>query len=400
VWGLPGPGRLVTEIMREVVRGRHVVTVLPSSLMAARPCVDGLVSAVMEGLRAAGEDPCRVPADALAEDPLRALAESLVFVDSVPRLTADLLDHPDAAGRTAVIDCSALGPDRWPELSDLVFRIARESRPRPALRRPRVVVVGDCRVLRDPGWTGDVTVEVLWWWGRLSRWDVASWLAPALSSADDVGVLREVRLETIVEVCRWDLALAERLAHGWDGDPTTLAEMVGATAGEPPTGPVPTCGLGTTRPPRRLLDHWNAGHLDLWHDQCSPSPRTPLAAPGAVPRAVWAAQARVLLPWLETMRLRLYAEVRRVWGDASVQRVVDSLLRGAEPVRTGDPVELGQLFLAVHRLGGRQRPALANAAWWLREARNRLAHLRSLTLHEQRELLGALADAPGTVAHR
>ena len=155
---------MLGQVAQEVNRGRHVTVVLPSYLVHEELFVDGLVASLMRTLREAGEEPRRaVVADG---EPIEQFAGCLVFAEEQPVVVSDLLDHADAAGLTGVIDCTGVTPDRYPLFSDLLTRIAVESRPRPAERRPRFVVIGS-RLLqpRLPGGQTDVTLESVWWWG-------------------------------------------------------------------------------------------------------------------------------------------------------------------------------------------------------------------------------------------
>ena len=384
---------MLGQVTQEVSRGRHVAVVLPAILAREEPFVDGLVASLMRTLREAGEEPRRAVVANPDEQPIEPFASCLVFADEQPVVVSDLLDHADAAGLTGVIDCTGLARDHYPRFSDLLTRIAVESRPRSAERRPRFVVIGSRHLLPQlPGGQTDVTFEAVWWWGRLTRWDIAARLAPILEATPGEAVLREVRLETVLEVCRWDLDLAEELAVGWDGDPGSLAgtiEEVGKARGKTP-GVVPRTGRPTaSQPDECLLDHWEDGRVDLWHRECAASPFDLLNVPNGIEHAVWAAQARVLLPWIEVRRQRLLRRLLDRYGDA-VRRAA-ATLDGAG--RTA--LEVGPLYQVAREVVPRTESALRDAARQLMVCRNRLAHLQSLTVADQSQLTRACATLDG-----
>lgn len=391
IWRLSGPDGMLGQITQEVSRGRHVAVILPAYLAHEEAFVDGLMASLMRTLREAGEEPRRaVVADG---EPIAQFAECLVFAEEQPVVVSDLLDHSDAAGLTGVVDCTGVTRDRSSLFSDLLTRIAVESRPRPAERRPRFVVIGSRHLLpRLPGGQTDVTLESVWWWGRLTRWDVGARLAPIIEATPGEAMLREVRLETVLEVCRWDLDLAEELAAGWDGDPGSLPRTIaeaGKARGKSP-GVVPRTGRSTASQPEEcLLDHWDEGRVDLWHRECAASPLDLLDQPNGIEHAVWAAQARVLLPWIEVRRQELLRRLSDRYGDA-VRRAVATL------DGTGrTPLEVGPLYQVAREVVPRTEPALRYAARQLMVGRNRLAHLQSLTVADQSELTRAYSALHG-----
>lgn len=384
IWRLPGPARLVADTVREVNRGRHAAVVLPAVLGDDQDFVSGLVGSLTTALWAANEDPRRVAADEEDIDPLAWLAQAL-DVDGGPLSTSQLLDHDEAAGKTAILDCTPLHSKLRREVSATVTRLVSESRPRPADRRPRLLLVCTRDALPRLGaeYT-DVTFESLWWWGRLSRWDVAAQIQPAIQARSEPGVLRDVRLETLIEVCRWDIRLAARLADGWDGDPDLLPALIDEAA-SPDVAKCPPARLSRNsgrRPNGDLVDYWDSGAVDLWHDECVTAVRSVADRAKAVRHAIWSAQARVLLPWIEARRQAVAADLLRTRGKAAVHSVI-----GGVP----DVLEVGPLFVAVKALSGRNRPALRDAVYLLWQARNKLAHLQALTTDEQRDLVTVFA---------
>jgi hypothetical protein len=402
IWRLPGPDRMLGQVAQEVRRGRHVAVVLPACRASEESFVDGLVSALMRTLTTAGEEPRRALITDPGENPVQCISRCLVFADEQPVVVADLLDHDDAAGMTAVLSCTGMARDQYSRMSNLLTRIALESRPRPAGRRPRIVIVGARHLLpRLQGGSTDVTFEAVWWWGRLTRWDVGSRLAPTFDAEPAEAVLRTVRLETVLEVCRWDLDLAEELAVSWDGDPGNLArtiEEVGKAQSRTQVVIDRPHRPAALRPDEDLLELWEDGHVDLWQDECCPSPYALLTLPGGVDHAVWAAQARVLLPWIDERRRQLLRHLVERYGNDAVTRVTASLNGTGQP-----PLEVGPLFEVVRRLVPPAQSGLRDAARQLMAGRNRLAHLQSLSLADQTSLAHActvLDGRPGGAAGR
>jgi hypothetical protein len=393
IWRLPGPGRMLGQVVQEVRRGRHVAVVLPACRAREEPFVAGLVAALMRALLRAGEEPRQAVVADPGPNPIERFAGCLVFADEQPVVVADLLDHPDAAGLTGVIDCTRVPGDQYSRLSSLLTRIAVESRPRPAERRPRFVVVGSRHILpRLPGGQTDVTFEAVWWWGRLTRWDVASRLASILDAGPGEAVLREVRLETVLEVCRWDLDLAEDVAASWDGDPGTLAGTIEelSKARSRTQAVLPRSGRPTaSRPDEALVGHWEEGRVDLWQHECAPSPHNLLTVASGIEHAVWAAQTRVLLPWIEVRRQALLRRLLDRYG-ARVRRMAAA--------RDGDgrtPLEVGALYQVTRTRVPRTEPGMRDAARELMIGRNHLAHLRSLSVADQARLARACAVLDG-----
>jgi hypothetical protein len=394
LWNLPGPAQLLSQATRNLARGRHLAVVVPEYLSADKSFGADLVDALMASTQNAGHDPVRVTTDGCAAEPLDLLAEALVFDDDRPRVVADLLDHPDAAGRTAVVDCTTLDPPGCADIARLLGRLVVESRPRAPHRRPCVITVGTRRCL-PAGTAGeaDVTFEALWWSGHLTRWDAAARLLPAVDRLRATpGILRDIMLESLVEVCQWDVRLADSLAAGWNGDPANL--RIDSERPDPPeiTDTVPrTPG---TKPPAYIIDHWDAGTVDLWHGRYSPGVGGPKAG-DMVTRRLWAAQVRAILPWVESCRADLAEFLLSRHGRRAVDRAIDA----AASDQSGGPLEVGPLFVAVHRLTGSEQPALRDAAFRLKEARNRLAHLGVLSLAEQRELIDAFSHRGDVADH-
>lgn len=105
---------------------------------------------------------------------------------------------------------------------------------------------------------------------------------------------------------------------------------------------------------------------------------------------MWAAQARIVLPWIEQRREVLQ---ERTIAKMSRKRFNDSLQQLFDPPLTdAGLVEIGDLYKVINARLGRTEPALRSTAWRLRDARNKVAHLDPLPLAELGELVNVCRD--------
>jgi hypothetical protein len=399
VWRLPGPRSFLADIVAEHSRGRHVAAVLPKALAAAPGFTDSLAVALLDEF-AGGFDAQRVHGLGAGSSVLDAFREALIMGEP-PATVAGLLSHEEARGRVAVVVTADLSGAARAGLPAFLQRVELESHASGYGQRLSVVAI----MTRDelpvfPGGTSsDMTLTSTWWWGRIARWDVAAHIAglgPA-RGAGRAGVLAEVRAESIVEVARWDLDLAERLADRWAGDPADLPLLLTEWCRDDARdcrggGPAPKAtGAGGAwddlRPPDALLGPWDIRQLDRWHEQPSGSGHSLAATAGGLPRVVWAAQARVLLPWVEECRLVLLHRIKERLGHRRFAEVLRNSFQ--PPVTPDDSVEIGVLDRLVRMTIGSADPELCEVSRHLRQARNHLAHMTPLTLANQEILVSA-----------
>lgn len=386
VWWLAGPRAFAREVVEEVVGGRHAAVVLPRHLAREQEFVQPLAHLLMTELSPRVDEVRRVLPDPDSDSLLDTVARAMTW-DDTPATVPELLAHPDAAGCAAVLVPTDLEPTHRGELDALLTRLGSDARRMAPARRPRLVTITTVDLIPSvtTGRGPAVSVAALWWWNRVARWDMAAFVAHRLGEpAAGDRVVHDVQAETIVEVARWDLALAADLCRSWSGDPIDLTGLIG-----PPTidgtegtyaGP---CGR---RPANAVVQAWDDGRIDGWHDRHAPKTT---GSPTQLDRAVWAAQARILLPWVEERRLLLHQKVLATLGPAALERAVIDLF----PVRP-DPhasLEIGLLRKVVDRRLARTEPTLLTAANKLTRARNALAHLDPLSLAEITELVAACA---------
>jgi hypothetical protein len=389
IWALPGPRTLITETMGEIKRRRHVSIVLPQRMCDDATFTDGLaVSLIEEANRTAYTR--RVFADGEARSLLEVISRAIVF-DDPPATVPELLRHPEATDTVAVVVAADLPESQQAEFPKLLQRVDQETRPGPGEARLSLIVIGGHQHLPHfaGGETSDVSLAAVWWWNRIARWDAGAYISRIDPIASDPRILADIRAETIVEVARWDLSLAEHLAQCWSGDTHELSDHLenSDSGGESAEEINEDCG---PRPREAALKRWNAGLLDGWHDIHSVSALTLSTSPHRLQRLVWAAQARIVLPWIEQRREVLQRKVVERLGRKPFNAVLQTLFD--PPLTDTGLVEIGPLKRIIEiRVGGAD-PQLRSAARRLYHARNELAHLRSLNLAELRELVAACRD--------
>jgi hypothetical protein len=108
--------------------------------------------------------------------------------------------------------------------------------------------------------------------------------------------------------------------------------------------------------------------------------------PSVLEQCVWAAQSRVLLPWIEAKRQLLMRALIQRFGEATVNAAA------RRPADDYTPIEVGELYFVVRDLPTFDRPAWRSASRQLMTARNRLAHLQILNLDDQARLVESCAS--------
>ncbi len=382
IWALPGPRTLITDTLNEVSRGRHVCIVLPAAMAKDPSITDGLAGAVIDETNRTAMT-CRIHPEAGADSLLEVLAKA-VDLDDPPATVPELLGHYQAADTVFVAVAAEFSPAQQAEFPALLQRLERETHSVPRTERMSLVVIGGREHLPHfaGGESSDVSLATLWWWNRIARWDTAAYIRHIDGPRIEDRTMADVRGETIVEVARWDLSLAEDLAQEWSGDPAELPDHLRETKSGVQSETRERCG---SRPADSVVDLWDAGQLDGWHDQYAPA-----ASAQRLRRLVWAAQARNVLPWIEQRREALQDKAiekltRKRFNDALQQLFTP-------PLTDTGQVEVGHLHLIIDARLGRTEPGMRSTARRLRDARNKLAHLDTLTLAELGELVNSCRD--------
>ncbi len=384
LWSLPGPRTLITDTLGELKRGRHVFIALPAGMARNPSITDSLSDAVSnEANRFVATR--RVFAEPGLDSLLEVIARAVDYADP-PATVPQLLSHYEAVRTTFVAVVAEHSAAQQAEFPRFLERLEQETRSVAAEGRMSLVVIGgqtDMPRFRG-GENSEVALATLWWWNRIARWDTAAHISGFDGPRIDDRILADVRAETIVEVARWNLTLAEQLAQDWSGDPSELSEHIEDTTG--PGGQIgetrEPCG---TLPSDELLPQWDAGQLDGWHDNSSPAP-----APRKLKRLVWAAQARIVMPWIEQRREVLQERTAAALGR---KRFKDALQQLFDPPLTdAGLVEIRHLRRIIDARIGNGDPAMRTAARRLHDARNSLAHLDLLPLGELAELVNACRE--------
>jgi len=390
VWRLPGPRGFVRDIVAEHARGRHVTTVLPEALASDVLFTDGLAVAVLDEFARQSVPTRRIYGVGADLSVLDTFSQALIF-DNPPATVAELLGHPEVASTVAVVVARDLDTTAQGGLPGFLERVELESHARTGqAQRLSVIAIlarGQLPAFRG-GASSDIAMTSIWWWSRIARWDVAAHIADLAGPVLLHGVVADVRAESIVEIARWDLDLAEHLVTTWDGEPGHLSSLLKEWRSVSP--PDLNGGHGEAeglQPPRPVLSSWDQRIIEGWHDQVSVATCSLAAEPEKLNRLVWAAQARVLLPWIEERRSALHIRVTEIIGAPRLGAILREWFD--PPIAADGLVEIGALDTVVRRVLGSRHGDVRDASRWLREARNRLAHMRPLSLGDQESLQAA-----------
>jgi hypothetical protein len=368
IWRLPGPRSFVRDIVAEHGRGRHVATVLPEALASDVQFTDGLGVAVLDEFARLSVSARRIYGAGQDRSILDTFSQALIF-DDPPATVGELLRHPEVENTVAVVVARDLGTTARDGLPGFLER-------------------GQLAAFRG-GASSDIAMTSIWWWARVARWDVAAHIADLAALGPLQGVLADVRTESVVEVARWDLDLAEHLMTTWEGEPGHLPSALKdwRSVSAPAINDGRHAGRGGLRPPNPVLLSWDQRAVEGWHEHLSAATCSLAAEPDKLSRLVWAAQARVLLPWIEERRATLHTRVTQLLGAPRLAEILHDWFD--PPVDADGLVEIGALDRVIRKAVGSRNAELREASRWLREARNCLAHMRPLSLGEQESLLAA-----------
>jgi hypothetical protein len=388
VWRLPGPRGFIREAAREHRCGRHVAVVLPQALASETVFTDSLAVALLGELASHAAITRRVYQVHGSRSVLETFSQALIF-DNQPATVPDLLNHPEVSDTVAVVVAEDLCPSDRQELPQFLHRIELESHGSEPTRRFCVITILAREHLPTfgGGASSDMAMTSIWWWARVARWDVAAYVADLPQRRDLAGILEDVRTETVIETARWDLDLAEHLMAVWSGESRDLPSLLREWRLMSAPAISRRLAADALRPPGMLLEHWDQRAVEGWHDSVCPAGSSLAAEPNKLNRVVWAAQARVLLPWIEERRSDVHCKLIQMVGEPRLE----SALRDQfdPPIKTDALVEIGTLDRVVRTVIGSRDIELRDATRRLRDARNSLAHLQSLSLGEQASLFAA-----------
>jgi hypothetical protein len=334
IWRLSGPSLFLGRLAGYAHRGLSVVI---SSQYGTSP---DLAVRICTSLRGEGFSTDLVPD---AETPLKAVAEVLCCESESPSLDAIC----DACHGVRCLVVAIEDTGRATIWSQFLERLQHRARQNSASQRPALILIHKCAWPNSVP-TDDVTVTSLSWDDAISRADLVSLSYSLLISRKLPGIARQVLAHTLAEISLTDIDLMWSIS---DQSPEEIAWPYNClrTWAE-------NRGLnGADKAPPRMymegqfLDH--SAWLAWTGDQ------------SILRRRVWAAQSRVLLPWVEEQRTRLLPELA-------------SWLPRDHDGQSQDELEVGSIdFL----LSGTSAPsALRNKIRILKRTRNEMAHCGTL----------------------
>jgi hypothetical protein len=276
-----------------------------------------------------------------------------------------LARHGTLASRVLV--ASVQQPGQWERWEGFVLPFLAAAKTMPAAERPRLVILSAAGIAalagRDP-LLGDV-----WWWGVLDRLDTAFHVKSQLTDTGE-----DLRRDSIAEVAGFDLRLADHLAATWDGSAPTLSTSLRTFDGFTPLDTQPLAALRPSSapldaPPASLLSAWEQGLVDRWDVFPAYWHACTLPSSAELRSRIWRAQVRALMPTIDEERARIENWLRR--------RVSGLPSDGALEPRDLYALLQKHPELKTWRGGHRKR-----LIYWLRDARNTLAHMGLLTPDE------------------
>ncbi|CAN1557168.1 hypothetical protein MCEMAEM6B_02489 [Mycobacteriaceae bacterium] len=371
---LPGPARLIRDIVADLSHGKSVVIVFPDALVES-----GIADAILDDLQTEAARPAFCDGSAepfpsrvistFGSDPIaeRRFAEWETIVEWDAWLGSWLLVtgwlHQDVAEIV----------DRWPPQLKACGL--------PADSRPKLIIA--VRLADLPRSTithiDQGSMSVHWWWGVLDRLDTETRLATT-----SVRRFNPVDSAVIIEVSGWDLSCTEFLAANWDRTTCGLQEALRqyqeqiTTAQQARLPSAPGKMRGVKLPPTELEQFWRDGLVDRWAHSIRLAPSALLEAD--VNQRQWMAHNRMLIPHVD--------EERAEYEDLILARASPASLDGLRRRDDDDIIEIGSLawLVASGRVDiGRERRLRLLA---FRNLRNDLAHRRPAA----DELLGRIIN--------
>ena len=250
-----------------------------------------------------------------------------------------------------------VSPDLWIGLAQDFGRLRATSNG--GAQPPLVSVLAESVPAERAG-RGNAGVRSHYWWGAVTRLDVLVHLSELFG--DDID---DVLLSELAELAGFDLALADRLYSEEVADPAAAMAVLRGWAElheMEKLDPVMSTEIPGVNP-GRFTAPWIRGELDSLDGRVHRSVAATNSSPGAVDpvrRALWVGQVRSLLPRLEFWKTNAVSAIE----EAGVQ------------LNDRDDLEVRD----VARIAWRSRRALPRglppAVEWLRQARNKLAHLQ------------------------
>lgn len=350
-WSMPGPAGFIDEIQHAIAERLNVAVALPSSAGAPgfeAALLDRLRQRVIETVTVCDGDPV-----------VGQVARALAMTEDVQRVD-DLFESAQFAG-SEIIHLTGLTEARWREWRQFFSDYDDFSKDRSVDQRPVMIAVLEGMELPAEV-TDAVTFRCFRWLGVVSELDVTQYVLQRLGGSQETDGGRLLVASIIARIALGDVELAENLTERtlpeiWNPE-AVLQEWAGRRG----------WFKGTHR-------HWTKGTVFRLNGR--EEVHSALAAlddaGGTVRSRVWAAQAAMLLPAIERERMKLIKRARN-WLRPPF------LLADGERTEDAGDLEIGPLEYHLRR--GRAPDEVVGRAVMLREVRNKLAHLETLTVEE------------------
>ena len=260
----------------------------------------------------------------------------------------------------------------WSEWRNLLQSFQHRAAATNEYSRPALIVVTSSSeaILSE-----DVALAVRHWHVAWTHADATALAQSYIRTSTRDGLLDRIIAQTIACLAQWDRDL-----HAYLGDLSHEALL-----GSNDTLARFARERGWTEATELSVNTGTQGHTDrelLTHSAFlaipANNPEVRNARIAELNRRRWQAQAAVLLPWIEVRRAALIRDASRF--------LPKDVLEG------GDPLEVGPLGYELGRVNAPS--SLRRRAYWLIKARNTLAHFRSLTVGEIRELVRETPPPP------
>ena len=350
IWKLPRPSSFVDNIEFDIREGSSVIARFPSSVPS------GLENELRERLHSLWEW-TTIDASVAGPDPVAFLRHRICPEVSARRVRsmADLAHTPSFQGSVLCIE--NIDRSDWAQWASALVAYADASRNVDLVSRTLLIVVlsGDVVAEKCPNEVALVRRDFRDVVDVLELFMFALWRAPISIETPEQ---RALLAHTISQVARWDCLLAEQLLSLPLDEALSPEDALLSYAQH----------SGWTSSTSRC---WENGTIDGPADR--PVVHSALLSVSGESRSIrqriWTAQAAVLLPLVEERRVRIISHCRR-YLRLPLQTERGQLIR--------DPLDLevGLLAWCLERTNTPQ--AVKRQVRWLRDARNKLAHMEPL----------------------
>lgn len=359
-WHLPGPTAFASALDDAVADGRNVVIACPV----------GIASALARMVRDRRWDIASSPRDwfCTTDPPIEQVFEAL-DIHPVP-------DSPSVGALVALIAAerkckpviiSEVGLEQAAAWVDFISAYEGACRSVSKFdRAPVIVIAGGVPTARLP--VRGAALDILLWDGWVGEADILGYIGQCWRrEGRSIDPLSRLCARIITRLALWDFDLVDRLMRL---NPRTLFE------------PVPVLVDIAIEQAGQLGRTWESGGMGLFDGD--PTVHSLVLAAegdlaGELPMRLWAAQAAELLPQLEIRRRALVARMK-----AARQHTQRMTLNNA-PVTDLDEVELGGLAYLARAYTFPQ--SIQSETERLRWVRNRLSHLKPVTVDDARMVL-------------